>query len=485
MAPLLSTFGAASVRSFGGIGAASGGGGAGSAILTTFSDPAASNTQTIYFSDHAFDSNTAYLGGRIGAYTGGASAFYSILLGKINLSNGALSDANYDDQNATGAWFPSTSEVHLDGNAFYTIGTRSAYRVGYSKYDKSSSPFGYTQTPSFGLSTSFSFTGKLVDSGSYVMLGGMDLFPTSNYCGVLAKVSSNSMNISWARYYSVQYQQNDKVQSLAVDSSDNSYCCLQTRANTKIGAWKVNSSGTTQWGKQFDPDTNLIHSAPSPAAGTISTVADSSGNYYNSFRVYLNSSLSSNNRHGTYVFKLNTNGGLEWAKLFYLASGDKMWYNTGMVEDSSGNLLVSGYTFDYGATQGSYAAYVMRVNPSSGALIEAKTIGSTSSSPSSPNARYFNPISAIREHSSGNLQAVFSNNLDGTNRNSFFNMTSNFLGDFGDLLAEDVTSSLTVTTDSNASVSNQGGATNQSYGSPSNVGGTIRTYTVTDNVSTF
>ncbi len=483
MAPLLSTFGAASVRSFGGIGAASGGGGAGSAILTTFSDPAASGTQAIAFFDHAFDSNTAYLGGKISSYTGGVSAYNSILLGKINLSNGALSDANYDDQNATGAWFPNTTEVLLDGNAFYTIGTRSAYKVGYSKYDKSSSPFGYTITPKFGISTSFSNSGKLVDSGSYIMLGGLDLFPTSNYCAVLAKVNANSTSISWARYYNVQYQQNDKVQSLAVDSSDNSYCCLQTRANTKIGAWKVNSSGTTQWGKQFDPDTNLIHSTPSPAAGTVSTVVDSSGNYYNSFRVNLNSSLSSNNRHGTYIIKLNTNGGLEWAKLFYLA-GNKMWYNTGMVEDSSGNLLVSGYTFDYGATQGSYAAYVMRVNPSSGALISAKTIGSTSSSPSSPTARYFYPYSAIREHSSGNLQAAFGNNLDGTIRNSFFNMTSDFLGDFGDLLAEDVTSSLTVTTDSNASLSNHGGATSYSY-SASNAGGTIRTYTLTDNVSTF
>lgn len=480
MAPLLSTFGAASVRSFGGIGAASGGGGVGSAILSTFIDPA---SKSLNFFDHSTDSSTAYLSGVTGAYTGGVSAFYSILLAKLNLSNGAISDVCYDDQNAGGAWFPDTTEVLLDGNAFYTIGNRHAYRLGYSKYDKSSSPFGYTITPYFGVSTSFSFCGKLVDSGSYMMLGGMDLFPTSNYCAVLAKVNAGSTSISWARYYNVQYQQNDKLQSLAVDSSDNSYCCLQTRANTMLGAWKVNSSGGTSWGKQIELDTNLIHTTPSPAAGTVSTVVDSSGNYYNSFRVNLNSSLSSSNRQGTYIIKINTSGVLQWAKLFYLASGDKMWYNTGMVEDSSGNLLVSGYTYDYGASPGSYAAYIMRVNPSTGALISAKTIGSTSSSPSS-GAKYFHPYCAIREHSSGNLQAVFGSNLDGTLRRSFFNMTSDFLGDFGDLLAEDVTSSLTVTTDSNATLTNHGGATSYSY-SPSNAGGTIRSYTVTNNVSTF
>ena len=197
MAPLLSTFGAASVRSFGGIGAASGGGGVGSAILSTFIDPA---SKSLNFFDHSTDSSTAYLSGVTGAYTGGVSAFYSILLAKLNLSTGAISDVCYDDQNAGGAWFPDTTEVLLDGNAFYTIGNRHAYRLGYSKYDKSSSPFGYTITPYFGVSTSFSFSGKLVDSGSYMMLGGMDLFPTSNYCAVLAKVNAGSTSISWARY---------------------------------------------------------------------------------------------------------------------------------------------------------------------------------------------------------------------------------------------------------------------------------------------
>ena len=455
------------------------GGGVGSAILTDITP----SSGDIVLKSFDADSSTAYFCGTIGSYYNGSNAFYSIFLGKVNLSTGAVSDTYYDDQSATGAWFIDAEHAVLNGNNLICTGEQGAYYQGYSVYNKATN-YSFVYNVGWKNSTSFTFCSAVNKSNTaYLFSVGLDLFSGYDYKATVTKKDIDNNYTPWSTSLTLTAGQNDRASSVAcANAQDDAFVVLQMGGNKYPGLWKVNEYGGTTWSRRIFPDgTNLIDTS-----GTISTppnaiIMDSSDNAYVAFNVKMNTNVSTNGRVGTYVYKMNTSGVLQWAKLIYRSDGDHTVNVTSVEEDSSGNILLGGYVADHTPTQETYDMFVARMN-TSGTLTEFKTFRCANTQ--STSTFYFTP-SRVKELSNGNIGALVSHNIGTTGLNrGFFNCTPDMEGDFGDLFVEDYSGNITVTSDTSATAS--------AAGSTSSVSPTMNQFTnnltsasVTSSVSTY
>lgn len=459
--------------------AAGAGGGVGSAILTDIT-PSSGNISLKSFDA---DSSTAYFCGTIGSYYNGSNAFYSIFLGKVNLSTGAVSDTYYDDQSATGAWFIDAEHAVLSGNNLICTGEQGAYYQGYSVYSKATN-YSFVYNAGWKSSTSFTFCSALNKATpDYLFTCGTDLF-SGDYRATVTKKDIDNNYTPWSTSLTLTAGVNDRASSVAcANAQDDAFAVLQMGGNKHPGLWKINEYGGTTWSRRIFPDsTNLMDTSGNITTPPNAIIMDSSDNAYVAFNLKMNTNVSTNGRTGTYIYKMNTNGALQWAKLMYRSDGDHTVNVTSVEEDSSGNILLGGYVRDHTPTQQTYDMFVARMN-TSGTLTEFKTFRTTNTQ--STSTAVFYP-SRVRELSNGNIGALVTHNIGTTSNNrSFFNCTSDMEGDFGDILVQDYLSNITVTSDTSATASAAG--TTTSLGSPTmtNFTNNLTSTSVSSSVSTY
>jgi len=460
--------------------AGSSGGGTGSGILTDMD--VGSSSLTLQGLDA--DSSTAYVIGKIQSYHNSSSAYSSIFLSKVSLSDGSVSDTYYDDQSANSAWFIDAKQALLSGNNLIVTGTMGAYYQGYAVYNKSTN-YSHTYNAAWKTSTSFSFNSAIDKSDTdYLFTCGTDLFNASDYRAVVVRKDIDNNYTPWSVNLTVTAGQNDRAASVASTSSTNGGCfaVLQTNGNKYPGIWKINEYGGTVWSKRVNPDTtNLVdHTAGSINTPFNAIVVDSSENAYVIQNHKLNTNISTNGRYGVYVYKINTSGVIQWSKLIYRSDGDHTVYSTSLSFDSNGDLLIGGYVLDYTPTIRPYSMFIARMD-TSGTLDEFKTF--TVQNTLSSSYYYFIP-GTMKELSNGNIITTITHNINTSGFiRGMLNVTSDMLGDFDDILVEDYIDNITVTTDS-ATVSAAGTAATVSY-TMNNLTNNLTSTSVTSTVTNY
>lgn len=150
--------------------------------------------------------------------------------------------------------------------------------------------------------------------------------------GQLAKYNKSGV-IQWQRRFGLVASQN-YGRGVAVDSSNNIYACsrLDDATGQYLGLVKYNSSGTIQWQKK-------LGDVPSFTAAGYKVTVDSSNN------VYVTGETDTPGRASILLAKYNTSGAVQFQRTLTNVLGD---YAEGIDTDSSGNIYVAGYGFNFG-----------------------------------------------------------------------------------------------------------------------------------------
>ena len=176
-----------------------------------------------------------------------------------------------------------------------------------------------------------------VAGGTY---GGLDGNSNGNSDLFVVKYNSSGTRQWTKQLGTAEY---DEARGVATDSSGNVYVAGGTKGNlngnsnsgrTDAFVIKYNSSGTWQWTKQLGTwQTDLANGV----------TTDSAGNVYVTGLTYRH--LDGNTSAGSadlFVVKYNSSGEKQWTKQLGTSSRD---YARGVVTDSSGNVYVTGDTF--------------------------------------------------------------------------------------------------------------------------------------------
>jgi uncharacterized delta-60 repeat protein len=197
------------------------------------------------------------------------------------------------------------------------------------------------------------------DSENNIIVVGSTQSAGAGSADVLIAKYDASGALLWSKAYGSA--NSDIVYRLVIDSSDNIIVAGQTAyaLNTDGILIKYNSAGTLQWARGLGRTGNfeLFYGV----------TVDSSDNIY----------ATGYTDHGAQgyeflVAKYNSSGGLQWQ---YKMGGSSNDYGRSASIDSSGNIILSGFTVSFG--QGSNDAMIVKLN-SSGSVTWTRTIGNTS-----------------------------------------------------------------------------------------------------------
>ncbi|MEO0248824.1 MAG: hypothetical protein ABIN58_04645 [candidate division WOR-3 bacterium] len=211
-----------------------------------------------------------------------------------------------------------------------------------------------------GTSGDFAYSITQTSDGGFVVAGSTLSFGAGNYDLLVLKLNSSG-GLSWARTFGGTGD--DRAYSI-IQTTDGGFAVAGWTASFGAGGLdflvlKLNSSGGLSWARTFG-GTNL------DGGGFITQTADGG------FAVTgytLNFALGDTN---FLVLKLNSSGGLSWARTF---GGTNHDYAYSITQAADGGLAVAGYTAGFGA--GGDDFLVLKLN-SSGGLSWAKSFGGAS-----------------------------------------------------------------------------------------------------------
>ena len=199
-----------------------------------------------------------------------------------------------------------------------------------------------------------------------VYFGGANKITKNTHSGTIGKLNIDG-TLAWTRSLSSSYLGEEKILSLACDSSGNvygaGYCNTPgyTNGDRDYLICKYDSSGTLQWQRMVG-DTRF-------ETGNGITV-DSSDNVF-----VTGWSVDPFNSFDPVVFKFNSSGTLQWQNLHKDFTYQQQWYSRGIITDSSGNIYFGGQ--HYHSSSGS-SGFVHKSN-SSGTTLWMKKLTSSSS----------------------------------------------------------------------------------------------------------
>jgi uncharacterized delta-60 repeat protein len=229
----------------------------------------------------------------------------------------------------------SDSNVYLAGFSSVTNSTSGGNDIFICKYSASGDL--QWQRILGGSSTEFA-SGIGVDSSNNVYI----LFYTlsigqGNYDMGLAKYNSSGV-LQWQR--TIGGTAFDANGGLAVDSSGNSYFCVETssegQGGTDIAVAKYNSSGVLQWQRIIGGTAN---------ENARSTALDSSGNVY----VLGETNSVGQGDYDALIVKYNSSGTLQWQRSLGTTAAEN---GDSIFADGSGNIYLAGDTTISGNTDG-------------------------------------------------------------------------------------------------------------------------------------
>jgi hypothetical protein len=283
-------------------------------------------------------SGNVYLGGRSDDTT-----FFVFQLVKYN-TNGTL---QWQKQLTTG----SIGSIVLDSSAnIYFTGANNNNGISTVKYDTSGSLQWQRAINDNGGSGGNQLTGYgiALDSSSNVYVSGYDADnDTGAATWFIAKYNSSG-TLQWQKYYAASTGYCISY-GIAIDSSDNRYCCgfvLPGTYTTGI-VIKLNSSGVLQWQRQLDL------SGSSFSISLQAVAVDSSGN------IYVSGSATNYNLTACY----NSSGSLQWQRAFSTSVGNAFSAQS-IAIDSSANV----YVFGSGGSASGYGQYMIIKYNSSGSI---------------------------------------------------------------------------------------------------------------------
>ena len=224
----------------------------------------------------------------------------------------------------------------------------------------------YNNTGSGSLTYSGGLAVAIDNVTGSVYFGGANKMTKTTHSGTIGKLNIDG-TLAWTRSLSSSTAGEEKIQSLACDSSGNvygaGYCDTAgyTTGSRDYLICKYNSSGTLQWQRMVG-DTRF-------ETGDGITV-DSSDNVF-----VTGYSVDPFNSYDPVVFKFNSSGTLQWQKLHKDFTYQQKWYSRGIITDSSGNIYFGGQ--HYNASSGS-SGFVHKSN-SAGVTQWMKKLTSSSS----------------------------------------------------------------------------------------------------------
>ena len=240
----------------------------------------------------------------------------------------------------------------LDSSAnIYFTGSSNGSGLSVVKYDTSGSLQWQRAINDNGGSGSNGVSGYgiALDSSSNVYVSGLDADgDTGAATWFIAKYNSSG-TLQWQKYYAASSGYSISY-GIAIDSSDNIYCCgivLSSTSNTYGTIIKLNSSGTLQWQRQLDLYGYGL------SVNFRAVAVDSSGN------IYVSGSATNYNLTACY----NSSGTLQWQRAFSTSVGNAFSAQS-IAIDSSSNVYVLGL----GGSASGYAQYMILKYNSSGSI---------------------------------------------------------------------------------------------------------------------
>ncbi len=171
-----------------------------------------------------------------------------------------------------------------------------------------------------------------VDASGNVYVGGKTYVTGSTYDFIAIKYNSAGVQ-QWVSTYNGPGNNEDLVNSLAIDASGNVYVAgvsIGQNTGSDFTVVKYNSDGTESWVKRYNGTANGGDAA-------ISVKVDASGNIYASG--YTDRGAVS--RYDMITVKYNTSGSQQWMS-FYTGNGLIDDFATAMVLDANANVYVTG-----------------------------------------------------------------------------------------------------------------------------------------------
>lgn len=452
--------------------AAGSGGTTGGGTVSTFQSDVILNTCAY---DTTYGAETVIPMGTIGPYWNGSASYYSIFMCKVLSSDGSVSQTYYDNQGATGAWFPNAYKAVIGGSFNYGFGPVGVYKLGFTRYQFSSS-FGSGSAKGNSNSTAFTQSGCLGNVTNRVYSCGLDLFGGSDYRGTVQSQSVDGSTFYWGQTNSYITNVNDRCSSMINDSSDNLYVAMNwsdgSSSNKIPGMWKLNSSGTTQFSYYLNQSSSIVDVTSNCSQDGKGTDIDASNNIY-TVNSKTGASALNNSRALTYIYSINTSGTIRWAKAIYKTDYNLQGHYALKVA-SDGDIWICGTITDVATSV--TKAFFAKLDSSNGDLLSFTTIENATGVASA-----YVTLSSIIELSSGKLAMTGRWNGDGTEALQFI-IEPNTVGDFGDFVFEDFTSQISEVTDSSASFSSRGSQSSYSgsmSGSSNNQAATVTTSVMT------
>lgn len=196
------------------------------------------------------------------------------------------------------------------------------------------------------------------DSGNNIIVVGVTGSAGAGSNDLLTAKYDASGTLLWSKAYG--NTASDSAYRVVIDSSDNiiSAGAYNDLSSTEGIVVKYNSAGTLQWARSLGRSTGEVF---------YGVAVDSSDNIY----------ATGYTDHGTagyevLVAKYNSSGTLQWQRKMGASSND---YGRSASVDSSGNIIISGYTTSFG--QGGTEALLVKLN-SGGTILWVRSLGNTS-----------------------------------------------------------------------------------------------------------
>lgn len=197
--------------------------------------------------------------------------------------------------------------------------------------------------------------GAAVDASGNVYVAGQS--PVSGGSYEIVKYNTSG-SIQWQRSLSGS---NGAAYAIAVDSSSNVYITgtMNAGSTNNISLAKYNSSGTIQWQQSLGNSSYTDYG--------YGIAVDSSGNVYIT-------GFSATAIGGYYLvtLKYNSSGTLQWQR--QIGNGSFVYSGNAIAVDSSGNIYVTGYTYD---TPGTNSSILTVKYDTSGAIQWQRRLGSS------------------------------------------------------------------------------------------------------------
>lgn len=236
-----------------------------------------------------------------------------------------------------------------------------------------------------------------VDASGNVYVTGYSARSSSNYDYTTIKYNASGTQL-WQQYYDAGASLFDDARDIAVDASGNVYVtgsATVSSTNTNIRTVKYDAGGTQQWAVNFSSSGNNLDQG-------VCLVLDASSNVYVAGNAF-NSGQDLNYR----IIKYDAAGTQVWTTQYNhtLNSYD---YPVDMRLDASGNLFVTGYSYNGAASDDDI--HTIKINPS-GTVINSVIHNGTANAADIANAIFIdasgNVYVAGRSKNSGTAEDFF------------------------------------------------------------------------------